>query len=136
MNRREFLRLCGVFGASLLARLSPPKKKRQFDEIADIGVTDKSLYMMGYEDGACWIVKSDDGGIIFHEACQFPLASDSRPTSMAILECIWYVGCDNGDLWTSEDEGQTWNQEQYEIQGGMDAVAWAGDSADSVEVWP
>ena len=134
MNRREFLGLCGVFGASLLARLSPPKKKRQFDEIVDIGAIDNFLYLLGYEDGVCRIVKSDEDGSIYCEVCQFAL--DSHPTCMALMGNKWFIGCDNGDLWSSEDKGQTWSQEQYEIQGGMDAVAWAGGSADSVEVWP
>ena len=132
MNRREFLGLCGVFGASLLARLSPPAKKRQFDEIVDIGAVDNSLYLLGYEDGTCQIVKTDDGGSIFYEVCQFAL--DSHPTCMALMGDKWFIGCDNGDMWSSEDKGQTWIQEQYEIQGGMDAVAWASGDDDSMEV--
>lgn len=126
MNRRSFFKSCCVLLATAFTQLRPVNKKRKFDEIADIGILSNALYMMGYEDGTCWIVKSDDGGIIFHEACQFPLAPNSRPTSMAILDCLWYIGCDNGDLWASEDEGQTWDLEQYEIRGGMHAVAWAG----------
>lgn len=114
LSRREFIKSCGGFLAALPIRLPWLKPKRQFDEITALETHDnRTLYMMGYEDSKCYIVKSDDWGATFCEVCQFAL--ESPPTSMALLDPVWFVGCENGDLWSSEDQGQTWKREEYEL---------------------
>ena len=100
----------------------------QLDEIIDIEAVNDTLYMIGYQDGICCIIKSEDMGTIgttFCEVGRFALGFE--PTCIAILDHGWYIGCDNGDLWTSKDEGRTWEQEQYEL------VTWEDTRLDALE---
>jgi len=120
MNRRSFI-------ASTLAAISCltifrdrrklPVPAKRCHEIAAMDVGGDRMVMIASDDEQQQrILYSDDWACTFYIINGPPC--DAEMTALASIDAQWwYIGCDDGALWRTEDAGRSWKEIEYDVLG-------------------